>query len=239
MYTMGDVARCSIEDEEILYQMFGVNAELLIDHAWGWEPCTMDQVKSYQPENSSFCSGQVLQSPYSFEKARLVVQEMAESAALDLVDKRMMTDQLVLTVGYDRENLLDPEIRRKYHGEITVDGYGRKIPKHAHGTANLPKYSSSTRLITESLLALFDSIVNRDLLIRRLTVETNHVINEQIAAQKTLGAYEQLNLFTDYEALERKRRKEEEALAKERKMQEAMLAIKKKFGKKCKVLYKS
>ncbi|MDD7739021.1 MAG: DNA methylase [Fusicatenibacter sp.] len=231
MYTMGDVARCSVEDEDLLYRLFGVNAELLIDHAWGWEPCTIDLVKAYKPENSSLCSGQVLQSPYTCKKARLVVQEMAEDAALDLVDKGFASDQVVLTVGYDRENLTNPVISRKYKGEVTIDSYGRKIPKHAHGTANLPCYTSSARMFAEAVLDLYDRIVNPDLLIRRLTITVNHVIDEKEADSKKTETYEQLDLFTDYEAIERKQQEEEEALLKERKMQEAMLSIKKKFGK--------
>ena len=148
---MGDIARCSLGgagdyyNEELLYKLFGVNAELLIDHAWGWEPCTIADVKAYKPENKSVVSGQVLQSPYTFEKARLVVREMADALALDLVDKGLVTDQLVLTVGYDIENLTDPERRKPIPGAVTIDRYGRKIPKHAHGTANLDSYTSSGR----------------------------------------------------------------------------------------------
>lgn len=231
MYTMGDVARCSIEDEELLYRMFGVNAELLIDHAWGWEPCTMKLIKAYKPETNSFSSGQVLHSPYTFEKARLVVHEMAEAVALDLVEKRLVTDQMVLTVGYDIECLSNPEIRKKYKGEIVTDGYGRKVPKHANGTVNLDCQTSSARIISDAVLGLYDKIVNRDLLIRRLTIGTNRVVDEKEAAQKQEGNFEQLDLFTDYTSLEKKRKEEEESLARERKMQEAMLDIKKKFGK--------
>ena len=231
MYTMGDVARCSVQNEELLYRMFGVNAELLIDHAWGWEPCTMDLVKAYKPETNSFSSGQVLLSPYSFTKARLVAHEMAEAVALNLVDKRMVTDQMVLTVGYDIECLTDPKISRKYKGEVTTDSYGRRIPKHAHGTANLGRQTSSARLISEAVLDLFDKIVNRDLLVRRLTITTNHVVPEESAAMRQAETCEQLDLFTDYASLEKKRKAEEEELARERRMQEAMLTIKKKFGK--------
>lgn len=231
MYTMGDVARCSVQDEELLYRMFGVNAELLIDHAWGWEPCTMDLIKAYKPETNSFSSGQVLHSPYSFEKARLVVHEMADAVALDLVEKGMVTDQMVLTVGYDIECLTNPEISRKYKGEVITDGYGRRIPKHANGTVNFERQTSSARVISEGILDLYDKIVNKDLLIRRLTLTTNRVEEEQDAARKQADTFEQLELFTDYATLEKHRKAEEEILARERKMQEAMLDIKKKFGR--------
>ncbi len=236
LYTMGDIARCSVgkpqdfHNEDLLFRLFGVNAELLIDHAWGWEPCTMADVKAYRPENSSFSCGQVLQCPYSFEKARLAVHEMADSVALDLVDKGLVTDQMILTVGYDIENLTDPARRKKYKGTITTDSYGRQVPKHAHGTANLDRRTSSSRLITEAVLKLFDEIVDRDLLIRRLTVTTNHVVDEA-AAKTEADEPEQLDLFTDYAAREKERQKEEAAFEKERKLQEAMLSVKKKFGK--------
>ncbi len=236
LYTMGDIARCSIGgpqdfyNEDLLYKLFGVNAELLIDHAWGWEPCTIADVKAYQPENSSFSSGQVLHCPYTFEKARLVVQEMADAMALDLVDKGLVTDQMILTVGYDRENLTDPERRKQYKGPVTTDHYGRQVPKHAHGTANLDRHTSSSRLITEAVTTLFNEIVNPFLLVRRLTVAANHVVDEAVAKAESAKP-EQLNLFTDYEALEKKQQEEEAALAKERKLQEAMLSVKKKYGK--------
>lgn len=230
IFTMGDVARCSTYNEDLLYRLFGVNAELLIDHAWGWEPCTIDMIKQYKPENNSFCSGQVLQHAYDYQKARLVVHEMADTVALDLVDKRMVTDQLILTIGYDIESLNNPEIRKKYEAEITTDRYGRQVPKHAHGTVNLWKKTSSAKLITEKVLALFDRIVNPDLLIRRVTITTNHVIEESLA-KESQPDYEQLDLFTDYTKIEKQRQEEEKQIAKERKMQEAMLEIKKKFGK--------
>ena len=230
MYTMGDVALCSVNREWLLYKLFGVNAELLIDHAWGWEPVTMDFVKAYRPETNSLSSGQVLTVPYTFSKARVVVQEMADAAALDLVSKRLVTDQLVLTVGYDIESLTNPEIRSKYQGPVTTDHYGRQVPKHAHGTANLGKHSSSTRVMMEAVVSLYDRIVNPDLLIRRLTLTTNHVISEE-RARRAKAAPLQLDLFTDYEALEERRRAEEEVLAKERRIQETLLNIKNKYGK--------
>ena len=227
---MGKLARMSVQDEELLYRLFGVNAELLIDHAWGWEPCTMEAVKAYRPETNSFSSGQVLQEPYSFKKARVVIQEMAEGMALDLVRKRLTTDQLVLTVGYDAECLTRPEIREIYHGEITTNYYGKAVPKHAHGTYNFDMPTSSSQLIMNGAAELFDHCVNPDLLIRRLNLTTNHVVSEASVAvqQKTP---QQLDLFTDYEALEKQRQQEQERFAKERRMQETQLRIKQRFGK--------
>lgn len=230
MYTMGDVALCSVEREGLLYKLFGVNAELLIDYAWGWEPVTMDYVKAYRPETNSLSSGQVLNEPYTFQKARVVVQEMADAVALDLVSKRLVTDQMVLTVGYDIESLTNSGIRARYHGDVTTDHYGRQVPKQAHGTANLSRHTSSTRLIMEAVTSLYDRIVNPDLLIRRLTLTTNHVISEE-SARKTNSAPVQLDLFTDYEALREQQKAEEESQAKERRMQETLLNIKSKFGK--------
>ena len=227
--TMGKVARQSVKNEELLYRLFGVNAELLIDHAWGWEPCTMDMVKAYKPENNSFSNGQVLQSAYDFRKARVVVQEMAENMALDLVSKRLVTDQIILTVGYDRESLTNPDIRARYHGEVTTDYYGRQVPKHAHGTANLSRQTSSTKLITEAIVEMFDRIVNKDLLVRRLNLTVNHVVNEEEANRRTTPT--QLDLFTDYEELARQQEAEKAELDKERRIQEAQLAIKQRFGK--------
>ena len=230
MYTMGDVAVCSVQDEELLYRLFGVNAELLIDHAWGWEPCTISQIKSYTPRSSSFCSGQVLQQASSFQTARLIAHEMADAAALALVEKRMVTDQLVLTVGYDRESLADPSVREKYRGEVMDDGYGREVPKYAHGTANLDRPTSSARLISKAVLELYDRNVNPDLLVRRLTITTNRVVQESEVQTKETSC-EQLDLFTDYGALEQETRRERETLNRERKMQEAVLRIQKKYGK--------
>lgn len=202
MYTMGDVARCSMgkEDsfynEDLLYRLFGVNAELLIDHAWGYEPCTMEMIKAYRPTTSSLCSGQVLQCPYDFEKTRLVVQEMVDLQVLDLVDKGLMTDQVVLTIGYDIENLTDPKRRKAYHGEVTIDRYGRAVPKHAHGTINLKGHTSSTIEITEKVMELYDRIVDPTLLVRRINMSVNHLEVESAVVQKE--EYEQLDLFTDY-----------------------------------------
>jgi DNA polymerase V len=227
--TMGKIARCSLHNEELLYNLFGVNAELLIDHAWGWEPCTMEAVKAYRPETNSMSHGQVLQSAYDYKKARVVVQEMADAIALELVDKRLVTNQLVLTISYDSESLSAPQIRAKYHGPVTTDYYGRQVPKHAHGTANLERMTSSSRLITEAVMSLYDRIINPDLLVRRINLTTNNVVEESKASEHNTPI--QLDLFTDYEELERKRNEEKAALEKERKMQEAVLSIKKRFGK--------
>ncbi len=233
IYTMGDVARCSLgEDgsyynEDLLYRLFGVNAELLIDHAWGWEPCELSEIKAYKPESNSLGSGQVLQTPYSFEKARLVVREMTDLLMLELVDQGLLTDQIVLTVGYDIENLAN---QKEYQGEISTDHYGRKIPKHAHGTANLSDETSSSRIATDAVMELFDRIVNPKLTVRRLNVTANHVIPE-CEARKKNGQGEQMDLFTDYEAEERKRAEEAASLEKEKKMQRTMIEIKKKYGK--------
>ena len=186
MFTMGDVARYSLKDEDLLYKLFGVNAELLIDHAWGWEPCTIDYIKSYKPENRSFSAGQVLQCPYDFEKARIVVLEMADAAALDLVEKRLTADQMVLTVVYDKDNLTDPAIREKYKGPVKKDWYGRMAPKPAHGTVSLGRHTSSSRIITDAVLSLYDRIVDPDLLVRRIFLVTNHVIEEAETKKTTV-----------------------------------------------------
>ena len=235
LYTMGDIARCSLGsdadyyNEELLYRLFGVNAELLIDHAWGWEPCTLADIKAYKPDTNSIVSGQVLQCPYSFDKARLVLREMVDSLALNLVDKGLVTDQMVLTIGYDIENLSDPNIRNQYQGEVTVDRYGRRIPKHAHGTANLDCHTSSSILMTDAATALFDRIVNRKLLVRRLSLSANRIVS---ASSVSVGeTYEQMDLFTDYEALQKEREEKERILEREQKMQKAVLEIQKKFGK--------
>lgn len=230
MFTMGDVARRSITDEDLLYKLFGKNAELLIDHAWGWEPCTIEAIKAYKPSTNSLGSGQVLHCPYKADKAKLVLREMADLLVLDLVSKGLVTDQIVITVGYDIENLTDPKIKEKYHGEITTDHYGRKIPKQAHGTINLDGYTSSTKKILAAVSELFDRIVDKSLLVRRLNITAARVVDEASAPQKDDG-YEQLDIFTDYNALQRKREQEQAELERERKMQQAMLTIKKKFGK--------
>lgn len=228
--TMGQIARLSVKNEDVLYKLFGVNAELLIDHAWGWEPCTMDYIKSYRPETNSLSSGQVLHEPYTFKKARVVIKEMADAISMDLLDKGLVTDQLVVTVGYDRTSLENPEIRAKYHGPVVKDYYGREVPKSAHGTANLDRQTSSTTLIMTAVENLFDRIVNKNLLVRRLNITTNHVVLES-RVKKQDDKMVQLDLFSDYETLAKQKKEEEERLAKERRMQEALLAIKKQFGK--------
>ena len=230
MFTLGDVARCSVKNEDLLYKLFGKNAELLIDHAWGWEPCTVEAIKAYKPSSNSLGSGQVLHCPYEAEKAKLVLREMADLLVLDLVDKDLVTDQIVITVGYDIENITDPHRRKQYHGPVVKDGYGRQIPKHAHGSINLEGHTSSTKKILEAVSQLFDRIVDPTLLIRRLNVTANHVIPESDVPDKS-GGFEQLDLFTDFSALERQRALEQAALERERKMQQAMLSIKKKYGK--------
>lgn len=227
--TMGQLARMSLQHEDFLYNIFGVNAELLIDHAWGWEPCTISQVKAYRPETNSLSSGQVLTEPYTADKARIVVREMADAMALHLFAKRLLTDQLVLTVGYDAANLTDPERRADYNGPVVTDFYGRPTPKHGHGTANLGRHTSAASIITAQAVALFDRIANPQLLIRRLNLTTNHVIAEAQVSQEPQP--QQLDLFTDYEAERQQREAEQQALDKERRFQEAQLAIKQRFGK--------
>lgn len=233
--TMGDIARCSLGkpneyyNEGLLYKLFGVNAELLIDHAWGWEPVTMEHIRSYTPQRNSLSSGQVLQCAYTTDKARLIVKEMTDLLVLDMVDKHLVTDQMVLTIGYDVESLSDPEVRKKYQGEVTRDHYGRTVPKHAHGTANLPFPTSSTKMIMEAITQLYDRIIHPDLLVRRINVCAGRVLREdEVNASET---FEQLDLFTDYEALEQKRKEEQKELAKEKRIQHAILDIQKKYGK--------
>ena len=184
MFTLGDVARCSVKNEDVLYRLFGKNAELLIDHAWGWEPCTIKEIKAYKPETNSLSSGQVLNQPYTAQKAKLVLREMADALALDLVEKGLVTDQIVITVGYDVENMTDAERKKKYKGAVVQDNYGRQIPKHAHGTKNIERYTSSTKLIMDTATQLFDDIVDRELLIRRLNIVANRIIDEAHAPKR-------------------------------------------------------
>ncbi len=229
LFTMGDVARQSVRDEDVLYKIFGVNAELLIDHAWGWEPCAIADIKAYKPESSSIGSGQVLTCPYTFKQARLVVREMADALALELVDKRLVTDQVVLDVGYDNSNVDPGELGNAYQGEVKPDRYGRKAPKPAHGSSRLARPTSSSKQISNAVMELYDRIVDPSLTIRRLNLAAGNVIAEDEAAAQ--DAPEQLDMFTDYEALERQRRAEVERLARERQEQLAILEIKKRFGK--------
>lgn len=239
LYTMGDVARCSIGspndyyNEDLLYKLFGVNAELLIDHAWGWEGCTMQEIKSYRSESNSLSNGQVLTHPYEFDKARIVIWEMTDALVLELVNQHLMTDQIILTVGYDIENLSDPARRDSYKGEVKADHYGRLVPKAAHGSINLPKYTSSSSVILEYAMKLFDRIVDNNLLVRRMYVVAAHVKTERRVSKE--NEFEQLDLFSDFginsgnqEEPKPNDLKQEE---KERKLQEAMLKIKQKYGK--------
>lgn len=224
IYTMGDIAKCSLGsdtefyNENLLYKLFGINAELLIDHAWGWEPCTIEDVKSYKPDTKSISSGQVLTRPYSFDETAVIVREMAELLALDLVDKKVTTNQIILTLNYDTEN-----IKKGYEGEITVDGYGRKIPKHAHGTSNINRLTSSSKLVVNAAMDVFYRIADRSLSVRKVSICANHITDEN----KTESDNVQLDLFTDYSKI----KAEEDALKKERSLQNAMLRIQKRYGK--------
>ena len=229
MYTMGDIARMSINNEDLLFKLFGVNAEFLIDHAWGYEPCTIKDAKNYKPLNSSISQGQVLHSPYSFEKAKLIVKEMVDNLVLELVDKHLKTDQIVLTIGYDIECLTNPSIERRYKGEITIDAYGRKVPKHSHGTANIDHKTSSTKTITNEVMKLYDKIVNPILLVRRLNVTACNIVNEEY--KESTPIIEQIDLFTNYEEVSKQKEKSLKDEIEEKKIQKALLNIKKKYGK--------
>ena len=232
IYTMGDIAACSLgspkayRSEELLYKLFGVNAELLIDHAWGYEPCTIADIKAYKPESNSISSGQVLQEPYDYEKTRIVVKEMTDMLVIDLVKKSLVTDQIVLTIGYDVENLKNG---KKYSGETTTDRYGRKIPKHAHGTVNLKFPTSSNKLITAATMGLFDRIIDKDLLSRRITIAACKVVDENSVTED--NSAEQLDLFTDWEKAEKERQAEKRELEREHNLQKAVVGLKEKYGK--------
>ena len=232
--TMGKIARQSVDNEELLYKLFGVKAEILIDHAWGWEPCTIKAIKANKRPRKSMSRGQVLTQPYTYAMARTVLKEMADAISLNLVEKRFLTNQLVLTVSYDSENLRRPEIASRYFGEITKDYYGRLVPKHAHGTENLKEHTSSTKEIVNLFISLYDRIVNRDLLIRRLSICVNrlkHEGEEVILPLEEKGEANQLDLFTDYEAIAKAEQKKKGEREKERRVQEAIIGIKKRFGK--------
>lgn len=237
LHTMGEIARCSLGrqtdylNEDLLYKLFGINAELLIDHAWGWEPCTIADIKAYKPESNSISAGQVLQEPYRFDKARIVVREMADSLVLDLVKKRLVTDQVVLTVGYDIENLTDRNRKGAYHGDVMTDRYGRSIPKQAHGSIRIGKFTSSTKQFVEKAMELYDSIVNPNLLIRRMYVVAAHVIDEAAAQAKKQQTFEQLSLFTDDAEKQANEKQQEAQEQRERRMQEALLKLKERYGK--------
>ena len=224
MYTMGDVARMSVKNEDLLYKLFGVNAELLIDHAWGWENVTIESIKAYRPATNSICSGQVLHCPYNYENTKLIVKEMTELLALNLVEKGLVTNQIVLEVGYDVDNLKNQAISSLYNGEITTDKYGRKVPKHAHGTINIDHQTASSKVLTGYIIKLYEQIVNKQLLVRRINITVNNVVNENMV--KT-SDYEQINLFVDYAEVNEERKKEEA----EKEIQKAMINIKSKYGK--------
>ena len=224
MFTMGDVARTSVRNEELLYKLFGINAELLIDHSWGWEPCTIKSIKEYKPETNSISSGQVLHCPYNYEKTKLIVKEMTEILTLDLVEKNLVTSQIVLTIGYDIDNLKNSVIKNQYNGEITEDRYGRKIPKHAHGTINIDHKTSSTKVIMKATMELFERIINKNLLVRRINITANNVIYENDVKETP---FEQIDLFTNYEEVEKNKNKEKL----EKNIQKAMIDIKRKYGK--------
>jgi DNA polymerase V len=228
IYTMGQLARLSLTHEPLLFKLFGVNAELLIDHAWGYEPCTIDMVKAYRPETNSLSNGQVLTCAYAAKQARVVAQEMADNLSLDLVDKHLVTDQLTLTIGYDVESLTNPAIRNQYRGEIVTDHYGRPVPRHAHGTINLRRPTSSSVQLNSAIKSLFDRIVNPTLLIRRLTVTANRVVREELLRMHEMPV--QLTLFQDEEG-SAEQAATGAAAQRERLVQEAMLSLKKRFGK--------
>lgn len=229
IYTMGDIARTSLVNEDLLFKLFGVNAELLIDHAWGYEPCTISDAKNYKPLRNSISTGQVLHCAYDYNKAKLVVREMVDSLTLDLVDKHLISNQFVLTIGYDVENLLNPQIANLYHGEITTDNYGRSIPKHAHGTANIDHRTSSTSIITNEVMKLYDKIVNRHLLIKRINLTACDVVNEN--CQDKVIITKQLDLFSNTSALNKEKEQELHNEVEERKIQRTLLDIKNKYGK--------
>ena len=225
MHTMGDIALASLEDEDMLYRLFGINAELLIDHAWGYEPCKISDIKAYRPSSRSLNSGQVLHCPYSADGARLIVREMVDLLVLDMVDKGVATNQLTLTLGYDAENLSGGQ---KYSGETTVDYYGRAVPKHAHGTTNFKMHTSSTEEIMDGAIALFDRIINPALMVRRVNISVNNLISESRRNEEIKN--EQLDFFTDYEQADKEKQEAESKYSREKSKQNAMITIKKKFG---------
>ena len=224
IFTMGDIARTSIKNEELLYNLFGINAELLIDHAWGYEPCTIESIKAYKPLMNSISSGQVLHCPYNYEDTKLIVKEMTELLTLDLVKKGLITSKLVLTIGYDIENLTNSKISQNYFGDITIDRYGRKVPKHAHGTINIDHKTSSTKIITNAVMELYERIIDKKLLTRRINITATDVVNEE--DYKNIKEYEQMDMFVDYNELEKQKLKEKS----EKYLQKAVINIKSKYG---------
>ena len=231
MNTMGDVARCSVQNAEKLYKLFGVNAELLIDHAWGWEPTEIADCKAYTPDSRSLSAGQVLARPYTFEEGRIVVQEMADGLAMDLVRKGLTTDQVVLDVAYDAANLRDPKAMAAYQGAVKPDYYGRQAPQRVHGSHNLGRHVSSSGRIMEAVCEIYDRLVDRNLTVRRFNVAVCRLLTVQEAREREASAAEQLSLFRDYAAEEKAKQAEDAALEKERKMQEALLHIRDRYGK--------
>ena len=222
IYTMGDIARTSERNEELLYRMFGINAELLIDHAWGWEPCMMEDIKTYKPASNSLGSGQVLQCPYPIEKARLVLKEMADSLSLDLVEKNLVCSSITVSAGYDSANM-----DNDYDGKTKTDFYGRTVPKSSHGTFRFLYPTSSSKEITEAALNIYDSNANPSLLIRRLYITAENTIPEE----ERTSCLSEPDLFTDWEQFEKEKEKKNAEAVRERKLQDATIAIKKRFGK--------
>ena len=227
MYTMGDVALCSLRDEELLYRLFGVNAELLIDHAWGWESCTMKDIHDYRPSSSSIGQGQVLMEPYTSVKARLVLGEMADALAMSLVDKGLVTRHVEVMVGYDIENLRRSDIRDSYHGQVKVDHYGRSVPSSVHAGVHTKMYTSSSSAIRQAAWQAYDSVVDPALLVRRLNISACGVVAAGQAPQVEDG---QMDLFTDYEEVERQRKEELALMERERRLQDATLEIRRRWG---------
>jgi len=229
MLTMGDIARCSLENEDLLYKLFGINAELLIDHAWGWEPATIAEIKAYKPSTNSISSGQVLPEPYNYEQTELIVKEMTDLLTLDLVSKKLVTDQIVLTINYDIDNLNNPNIRDNYIGEITLDYYGRRVPKPSHGTIHIDHQTSSSKVIINKVTELYKKITNKHLLVRRITIAFNNLVSEEKLKDKVV--YEQYDIFTDIAKLEMEKKQLVEDETKERELQNVILNIKNKYGK--------
>lgn len=235
LYTMGDIAKCSLGSkkdfysEDLLYDLFGVNAELLIDHAWGWEPCTIADIKSYKSENNSISSGQVLSSPYTFDDAKLIVREMTDDLSLSLVSKGLVCDQVVLSIHYDRKNLTDAERARNYNGPVKKDYYGREAPKPSHGSHNIGRFTSSSRLLTDAMMELYDQVIDKNLLIRHIYVIFNHVYPQNSIPKAAEQI--QLDLFTDYNKEKREEEKTQEKLDRENRLQQSILDLKRRYGK--------
>ena len=229
MHTMGDIAICSLENEDLLYKLFGINAELLIDHAWGWEPATIAEVKAYKPSSNSISSGQVLPEPYDYEQTELIVKEMTDLLTLDLVAKKLVTNQIVLSINYDVNNLNNPNIRDNYIGEITLDYYGRRVPKPSHGTINIGHQTSSSKIIINKIIELYEKITNKHLLVRRINIAFNNLVSEDKANNKVV--YEQYDIFTNYNEVEKQKRKQKEEEKKDLELQRAIIGIKSKYGK--------